>query len=478
MNRTLTSFFLLALTVAASLPAYSRTSADLNIQFHADIASTCPQMMMTMAHDALGRPYLYVAGKEGGLRIFDISNIDSPVPVATIPITSLENLHVMNLAQSGNYVYLALGNHFSNSQSPGMAIVDVTNPASAFVADTWKSTDPDGGAGIVAVEGDYAYLGAMKNGLVILDVSDPSDITFMSKFVPDIDYPTPDPNPDLYNARGMAVRDDIVYLCYDAGGLRIINTVDKLGPIETGHYSNPALNGLPRAYNNIVLDGSLAYIAVDYCGLEVLNVSDTSSITLVGWWNPYNCPTNNWFTSPVHANELAYNRECKLLFVSTGKSDMYVLDMENPSAPDSSGFYGGVSNDIGTWGVSTYQNEIFLSYVCAVIPFASNWTGVKILTYDNSCTSDVPENPANAVGVFPSANGDRITILSDGTSDASGPRSVSVTNLLGQTFFPTITESLPFRTSVDTSILPDGIYLLYYRVGHISYKKKFIRVGR
>jgi len=476
MNKLLPLLIMLAAT--ASTPAFSQKTIELNIRHRADIPSTCTEMTMTMKHDALGRPYLYIAGKEGGLKIYDISNPESPVPVKTIPITELEGLHVMNLEQSGNYLYLALGNHFSDSQSPGMAIVDVSEPTSAAVTDTWKSSEPDGGAGIVEVEGNYAYLGAMKHGLMILDVSEPSAIVFVSQFVPDIDYPTPNPNPDLYNARGMAVREGIVYLCYDAGGLRIVNTVDKAHPVETGHYSNPAMNGLPRAYNNIVLDGSLAYIAVDYCGLEVLDVSDTADITLTGWWNPYGCPTNNWFTSPVHANELAYNPECRLLFVSTGRSDMYVLDMADPSMPDSCGMFGGVSNDIGTWGVSIYRDEIFLSYVCALVPFASNWTGVKILTYDNQCTSDVPESPTDPGGIVPTPVGTRLTILSDRTAGEIDPRSISMTNLLGETFVPTTVESNLSGTTIDTSRLPDGVYILWYRIGHRSCRRKFVKTAR
>src|SRR5205085_7057044 len=110
-----------------------------------------------------------------------------------------------------------------------------------------------GGSGIVKVEGNYAYLGAMTHGLVILDVTDKNNIQFASRFVPSIYYPDANPTPSFYNARGMEVKNDIVYLCYDAGGLRIINVQDKLNPVETGRYSNPVMNGLPRAYNNIIL---------------------------------------------------------------------------------------------------------------------------------------------------------------------------------------------------------------------------------
>src|SRR5688572_26679869 len=78
-------------------PARGQSCRDPRLVHRSDIPSTCQQMTMTMKHDALDRPYLYVAGKEGGLRVYDISNLATPVLVRTIPITLLENLEVMNL---------------------------------------------------------------------------------------------------------------------------------------------------------------------------------------------------------------------------------------------------------------------------------------------------------------------------------------------------------------------------------------------
>jgi hypothetical protein len=317
---------------------HSQSCSTLNLQLVSEIQSTCNEMVMTMLHDQLDRPYLYVANKEAGLKIYDLSSISNPQFMADVPINLFGDLHVMNLHQDGNYLYLALGSSFTNSQAGGMAIIDVTSPIFPIVSDYYIVPNSASGAGIIKTEGNYAYLGAMKDGLIVLDISNKSDIQFKSQFIPDINYPVNNPNPDLYNARGMEVQNDFVYLCFDAGGLRIINCTNKLNPVESGRWCNPIMyspQNLPRAYNNLILDDSLVYITVDYCGLEVVNISDTNNIQLVGWWNPYHCPTNNWFSSPVHTNEIQYNKSCQQLFVSTGKSDLIVLDVSNPEQPDS-----------------------------------------------------------------------------------------------------------------------------------------------
>jgi len=339
---------------------------------------------MTMRHDARARPFLYVASKEGGLKIYDVRS--RPRLTKTIPRSAFRGLEVLNLSQTGFHLYLALGNHFGRAtQAPGLAIVDVSVPTRAHVLAVWSDPQLKGGAGAVACVEDTAYLAAMGNGLLIFDVHDKTKPRLMSSVVPDARFPDPGTKRSKVNARGLAVRKERVYLCYDAGGLRIIDAQDRHRPREIGRYSNPVMNGKPRAYNNAVLDGSLLYVAVDYCGVEVLDVSDPAEIEQVSWWNPWHCQESawNWFRSPGHANELTLDRANRFLFVSTGKSDLHVLDIRQPASPTLTAVYGGPENGIGTWGVSRDEKHIYLSYICTLgIPFRSNWTGVKVLEYD------------------------------------------------------------------------------------------------
>ena len=446
--------------------------ANLNIQHQADIATTCNKMAMTMQHDAQDRPYLYVAKKEGGFDVYDVSDIKNPTLKKNIPLSSLGNMHVMNVSQQGNYLYLALGNHFVGGEQPGIAIVDVTNPENPTVTDIYETTFTDGGCGIVIAEGNYAYMGAMRHGLIVLDITNKNDIKFVSRIKPDINYPTPNPNEDLYNARGMVVKNGIVYLCFDAGGLRIISTADKQTPTEIGRYSNPTLNGKPRAYNNIILDGDNVYITVDYCGLEVLNIANPADIKVVSWWNPWNCQTNpaNWFSSPGHTNEIAMDRDNKLLFMSTGKSDMMVVDIANPAAPDSCSFYGGVNNNIGTWGVSLHKNKIFLSYICSFVPFSSNWTGVKALTYNRPTPpSSVKENTKNSIKVYPNpANTILVAELEEEIQSAE------IVNTLGQNF-KAIYHKTANTVTFDISDLPQGVYFIQLSTKHSTPIVKFVK---
>jgi hypothetical protein len=366
---------------AAAAPA----AGPLVFEHLHDIPSTCAAETMTARGDGAGRPFLYVAAKEGGLRIYDISG--APSLVKTIPTSALGALHVMSLEQSGERLFLALGDHFVNPQAPGLAVVDVRDPEDAEVLELWSEPAARSGAGAVAVEGSRVYLAAMSHGLVVFKFTKGGELRRLSRLVPALEFPDPQPNPAMINARGLAVRDGLVYLAYDAGGVRVIDARKKKAkkPREIGRFSNPALDRKPRAYNNLALDGPRLYAAVDFCGLEILDIADPGRPALLSWWNPWHCEESpwNWFTSPGHANEIAFDPDCDLVFLATGKSDLQAVDVADPEAPLWRGGFGGTGNGIGTWGVSRQGERVYLSYICTLgIPFASNWSGVKVLRYD------------------------------------------------------------------------------------------------
>ncbi len=348
---------------------------------------------LTLDADKLGKPFLYAASNEYGLKIFDLSG----TPVSTLD-TNLLQMRVMSFTQMDTLLYVAIGSHYA-SDPPGLAIVNVADPSNASLVGYWihPLVSNSNGSGIVKVEGNYAYLGGMKLGLIILDISNPSSIAFVSELPLNINYPSNNPsNANLYNVRGMEVRNSIAYVCFDAGGFRVINCTDKFNPVETGRYANPITFSpfnLPRAYNNIVLKDSVAYLTVDYCGLEVLNIKDTSNIILLDHYNPHNCPTGVWHNAPVHSNEIVYNDNCKKLFISTGKSEMIVVDVSDPTAVDSCGSYGSITDTTATWGIGMRNDSIFLSYLIIPIyinwlhPFDAKWNGIKMIKWQNPCSS-------------------------------------------------------------------------------------------
>lgn len=337
---------------------------------------------LTMAHDSGGRSFLYVAGNEAGLLIYDLK--DSPRLVHSIPISKLKSMHVMSVSQAGKRLFLALGNHWGKTENAGLAVIDATKPAEASVAGVWKDTEANGAGGAVLVNGNTAYLAAMGNGLIVLDVADPSAIRVLARLQPALTFPDARPDRAKINARGLAAQKNLLFLCYDAGGVRVIDVANPKKPTEIGRYSNPAMNGRPRAYNNLVLNGSLAYVTVDYVGLEILDIANPRAIKLHSWWNPWNPKLDGlrWFTSPGHANEIAYDAPSKVVLMSAGRSDLVAIDVSDPAQPRQVGTIGDVDDTQATWGLTLHGDLIYLSYIRTFgIPFRADWPGVKVFRY-------------------------------------------------------------------------------------------------
>lgn len=346
---------------------------------------TDPFLPQGLTVDANDPTYFYLAAKSGGLLVFQDSDTGQPAQVGSIPISELGNLHATNIAQSGNYIYLSLGDFFGRNSKAGLAIVDISDPKNPSLTDIWESDTVISGTAIVIVEGNYAYLGGMNHGLFIFDISDPTSILEIKQLLPDINFPEEDPGDTAHpNARGMAIVGNQLYLCYDAGGIRVIDISDKQNPAEIGRFLNDAAQqNTPKAYNNIILNGNYAYVAVDYCGLEVWDISNPTDAQMTGWWNPWNCDTldNLWFNSPGHSNQMGFDVQNQLIFLASGKSELSILDVSDPGNPTLKKSFGTPDNSLATWGMALNGDDLYLLYIKAAVPLYSDWTGLKKLTW-------------------------------------------------------------------------------------------------
>jgi hypothetical protein len=382
----------------------------------------------------------------------------------------------MNLTQQGSYLFLALGDHFSaTAQSSGLAIIDISNPAVPAVKSVY-SFSMTSGSGHVAVQGNYAFLSAMQNGILVFDVSNKTNIQLVSQYKPSVHFPKVNPTSSeiaKINARMMYIKNNTGYLCYDAGGLRIINITNKNALVQTGKYSNPVLLNKPRAYNNLILDDSLVYVAADYAGMEVLKVKDTSNITQVGWWNPWAAggTSNNWFNSPGHTNEIEYDKNCKMVFMSAGKSDIMAVSVANPAVPDSCSQFGTKVDSSGTWGIGHYQNQLYACYIVTGIPFYSNWSGVKIITYNNTCVSGIEEKTSTSfIKTYPNPANRQVYIEFSLNEKAM----LKITDMTGRLLYTKELNAGEKSVQLNTEGYSDGVYFIQISSEKNSAYHKFI----
>lgn len=113
-----------------------------------------------------GRAYL-AAGGVGSyqVHILDITDPSHPFPLGKFTTDG----SALDLEVRGSLAYVATAR--------GMEVLDVSDPASIFRVGSYRTTDP---VYTVEVSGSVVYLGATGSGVVILDISDPSNPTWLA----------------------------------------------------------------------------------------------------------------------------------------------------------------------------------------------------------------------------------------------------------------------------------------------------------
>jgi len=412
--------------------------------------------------DRNGDHYLYTTGLEYGLRGYDIEDPTVPGEVFAFQPSSFNGLKPTNLFQQDQFLFVSLGAFHGATQNAGMATVDISDPANPAILDQWDSAVFTTGTAIVRVQDGYAYLGMMEEGFAILDVSDPANISFVSSFQPDTAWPGIVNYPP--NARGMALKGDTLFLAYDCGALRAIDVTDKSQPVEIGHYVNPQQPpATALAYNNVCLVGDLCFIATDFCGFEVVDVSDPTNMQQVAWVNPWNCNGLSWFGSDGHTNELITAMHDSLLFISGGDSELLIYDITVPALPTLVGGIIQPNDSAVAWGLDVRDSLVVLNYIdnSLVIfppqPYYANDGGFRILTWHVDLSTLTPVGPMDngSVRVSPNPTTGPLRIE---FGPFTGARSIVLRDALGRSVIRRYAYSQ--HAQLDLSALAPGLYML------------------
>lgn len=209
---------------------------------------TNPNRGQTILIDEQQPNYFYFANKEDGVKIFVHNEPADPVQIKHFTHDSLGGMDAMNIFQLDSFLYVALGDFFSTESKPtGVAIIDISNPQNAFITDIWSTPVSFRGAPYLHTDGQNAWLCVMERGIVFLNVSDKSNIDSTTVYLPDKQWPVPDPtNVQLPNVRYVTLVDSLLYVCFDAGGLRVLDISNDENILEVGRYVNPLLTSLNR----------------------------------------------------------------------------------------------------------------------------------------------------------------------------------------------------------------------------------------
>lgn len=424
-----------------------------------------------------GMNFVYSANMELGLGIYDVTNTTIINPILNLSIANFNNLDVSTIEQKGNSLLVGIGDFQVNTNSSsGLAIVDITNPAAPSVKDIWDSTIFNHGISHLITEGDYAYLSTMTDGIIILDISNENNIVFKAHLQLDLNFPAPSTN--AHNARGLKYKNDTLYVCFDRGGLRAIDVTNKSNPTEIYKYINNSLNSqAAAAYNDIAIKGNYAFVSVDYCGLEVLDIS-TIPFTLVQWYNPWGCNNTNWSGADLHTNEVMLSNNDSLLFVTGGQSELFVFDITQPLSVSKIGEFVNLNDTLATHGLDVWKDKIVLSFIHTPFhippftPFFADPGGLKLLSYSYTLLSAIhePNIKNELVKIYPNPNQGNILTIK---CNEEAITEIIISNTIGQVIYLNNEINKPVYQLSMTSV-ENGVYIIKIKTKNGSLTEKVI----
>lgn len=229
------------------------------------------------------------------LRVFDVSNVSDPVEVGSIPDfvavdlatdgvhlfatrflvdTQLYYLHVFDLTDSTSPLELStmtISHHvleleYANGHlfapefyDTGLHIINVTDPFNpfedAFYPIDWSED--------IWIQGNYAYVTAFHEGLIVLDISDPANPTVAGSFH------------EVFQFGDVAVSGNLAFIQTGTTGeqhLRLYDVSDLGNIFELDRIL------LPGDAWNLTAQGNHAYVADGFAGLQIVRAGPDGAL--------------------------------------------------------------------------------------------------------------------------------------------------------------------------------------------------------
>jgi hypothetical protein len=182
--------------------------------------------------------------------IFKVIDISDPTNPTEISYSFIDEFSI-GLNVIGNYAFI-LGRGWGESGS--LQVYDISDPENPVDAANFAI---DADCSHAAISGDLAYITTYENGIIIVDISDPLNMTEVGSY-------------DTEEAYSIHIFNDNAYLG-DKFGIRILDFTDPLFPTDVTNFA--ALGDI----HDLSISGDHAYLVDKVNGMFVVDVSDSGN---------------------------------------------------------------------------------------------------------------------------------------------------------------------------------------------------------
>jgi len=252
--------------------------------------------------------YLFLGQGPYGLEILKISDIIQTRKIADFS----QNINAKDIILDGDLAYLCAVKE--STYNGGLFILNISNPYNPQKLGNFSDGKYD--FYDIELKNNICYAVTSENGLISLDVSDPTNIEFLDSI-----------GGYLMNfSNRIEIYDNIAYVANGLVGLDIYNITN---PLDLKFLNNYPSDGV--CYD-VKIRNDYAFIAKGYEGIEILNISDLNDIKSV---SRYGGNYNNSHSIAFYGN---------YLLIADRFDGMEILDISNLFNPQKIGYYNDTYN--------------------------------------------------------------------------------------------------------------------------------------
>jgi hypothetical protein len=238
--------------------------------------------------------FAYVA-TSSGLRVLNISDPLQPVTTGSY-LTKTQVTYA--LVKERNLVYLS-------TQDEGILIIDVSNPSDLIKVGNYA---PPSEIENLAIRGNYAYIVTRNNGLRIIDITNPATPVEIGLIE------------NLERVKDITIRDDYAYVAFRQG-LAIIDITDPHKPSTVKQYD------ITGKVEKITIAGDYAYLSGRGDGLWIINIADLTT------------PDKIYHYGDLYYETKGIDIQGDFAYVAAGHIGLRILNISNPLKLVEVGFY-------------------------------------------------------------------------------------------------------------------------------------------
>lgn len=191
----------------------------------------------------------------------------------------------------------------------GLYIINISKPESPSLYAFYKEISFRGEE--VSISGNFAYIAAGTNGLLIYDVSN----AYLPKYVSSFKTPS--------SATNLIIENNLAFIANDSSGLVIIDVNNPLSPSIYATFDTPLQSV------DVEVSQGIAYLAdADKTkgNILIIDTHDKTNLNLLA----------NYTLSKPPKHLKIYDSN---LFISLDDGGLIILDVSNPQVPQKAGFY-------------------------------------------------------------------------------------------------------------------------------------------